>query len=127
MASRRCSTAPALSFTPASRWSRACLSTGAHYLDITGEIPVFEAILARGEAAREAGVALIPGVGFDVVPSDCLAARLARALPERSSSSLAFYPERAAAQPGDAEDDDREPPHAGAIRRDGRIVPVPIA
>src|SRR4051812_28403769 len=60
----------------------ACLATGAHYLDITGEIPIFETVLARGEAARKAGVALIPGVGFDVVPSDCLAARLARALPD---------------------------------------------
>ncbi|HEX2644567.1 MAG TPA: saccharopine dehydrogenase NADP-binding domain-containing protein, partial [Thermoanaerobaculia bacterium] len=59
----------------------ACLEAGVSYLDITGEIVVFEAVFARAEAARRAGVALLPGVGFDVVPSDCLAARLAAALP----------------------------------------------
>jgi short subunit dehydrogenase-like uncharacterized protein len=105
----------------------ACLATGAHYLDITGEIPVFEAILARGEAARKAGVALIPGVGFDVVPSDCLAARLARALPGAVQLVLAFYPERGALSRGTLKTMIESLPHAGAIRRDGRIVPVPIA
>src|SRR5436305_7517994 len=40
----------------------ACLASGAHYLDITGEIAVFENVIARGEEARKAGVALIPGV-----------------------------------------------------------------
>ena len=55
----------------------ACLRTGTHYLDITGEIDVFEAILARGPEAAAAGVVLLPGAGFDVVPSDCLAAMLA--------------------------------------------------
>ncbi len=50
----------------------ACLKTGTHYLDITGEIDVFEALAARDAAAREAGIMLLPGVGFDVVPSDCL-------------------------------------------------------
>ncbi len=54
----------------------ACLEVGAHYLDITGELPVFEAIFARDAEARARGVALIPGVGFDVVPTDCLAAWL---------------------------------------------------
>src|SRR3954467_15798150 len=68
----------------------ACLATGAHYLDITGEIAVFESILARGEEARKATVALLPGVGFDVVPSDCLAARLAAALPDATDLVLAF-------------------------------------
>ena len=55
----------------------ACLKTGTHYLDITGEIDVFEALAARDAAAREAGIMLLPGVGFDVVPSDCLIADLA--------------------------------------------------
>ena len=56
---------------------RACLDTGTHYLDITGEIPVLEAIYARDAEAREAGVALLPACGFDVVPTDCLAAHVA--------------------------------------------------
>ncbi|HTG32851.1 MAG TPA: saccharopine dehydrogenase NADP-binding domain-containing protein [Thermoanaerobaculia bacterium] len=105
----------------------ACLATGAHYLDITGEIPVFEAVLAQGGAARKAGVSLIPGVGFDVVPSDCLAARLARALPEATSLVLAFYAQRGSTSRGTMKTMIESLPHAGAIRRDGRIVPVPIA
>ena len=59
----------------------ACLNAGAHYLDISGEIAAFEAARARGPRARSSGVMLMPGVGFDVVPSDCLAAHVARALP----------------------------------------------
>lgn len=68
----------------------ACLAARAHYLDITGEIAVFEKVLTRGDEARQAGVALLPGVGFDVVPSDCLAARLAAALPDATELILAF-------------------------------------
>ncbi len=58
----------------------ACLRTGTNYIDITGEIDVFEAILARTGEAAAAGVVLLPGAGFDVVPSDCLAAMLARSM-----------------------------------------------
>lgn len=68
----------------------ACLATGTHYLDITGEIDVFEAIYARDREARDAGVVLLPGAGFDVVPTDCLAASLARALPGATELDLAF-------------------------------------
>jgi saccharopine dehydrogenase (NAD+, L-lysine-forming) len=68
----------------------ACLDTATHYLDITGEIDVFETVLARADEARAAGIALLPGSGFDVVPSDCLAAMLARALPEATRLELAI-------------------------------------
>ncbi len=105
----------------------ACLATGAHYLDITGEIPVFETVLCQGEAARKAGIALLPGVGFDVVPSDCLAARLARALPGATELALAFYNEGGGFSRGTLKTMIESLPHAGAVRRDGRIVPVPVA
>lgn len=68
----------------------ACLAVGAHYLDITGEFPVFDAIANRDAEAKAAGVSLVPGVGFDVVPTDCLAARLAGALPDAVELELAF-------------------------------------
>jgi len=69
----------------------ACLAAGAHYLDITGEIAVFEPILSRrGEDARRAGVALLPGVGFDVVPSDCLASHVKQRLPEATRLRLSI-------------------------------------
>ena len=68
----------------------ACLATGTHYLDITGEISVFEAVHARHQEARRRDVVLLPGAGFDVVPTDCMAARLVEALPAATSLKLAF-------------------------------------
>lgn len=65
-----------------------CLRTGTHYLDITGEISVFEACARRDEAAKEAGIMIMPGVGFDVVPSDCLAAHMKRRMPDASELVL---------------------------------------
>jgi len=105
----------------------ACLATGAHYLDITGEIGVFESILSRGEEARQAGVALLPGVGFDVVPSDCLAARLATALPDATELALAFDNAGGSISRGTLKTMIESLPAAGAIRRNGEIVPVPLA
>lgn len=66
----------------------ACIRTGTHYLDITGEIDVFEACAARNEEAEAAGVMLMPGVGFDVVPSDCLAAHMKVRLPDARELTL---------------------------------------
>jgi short subunit dehydrogenase-like uncharacterized protein len=59
----------------------ACLRTGTHYVDIAGEIPVIEALARRDAEARARAVMVMPGGGFDVVPSDCLAAHVARRLP----------------------------------------------
>jgi len=68
----------------------ACLDVGAHYLDITGEIDVFAACHARDADAKQRGVVVLPGAGFDVVPTDCLAAMLKRDLPSATSLVLAF-------------------------------------
>ncbi len=98
-----------------------CLRAGADYLDITGEVPVFEAAFERSERAREAGVRLMPGVGMDVIPTDGIAALLAGAMPEATRLELALQ------SPG--------PPSAGTlqtvlegipgglfVRRGGRLV-----
>jgi short subunit dehydrogenase-like uncharacterized protein len=69
----------------------ACLRLGKHYLDITGEIAVFEAMAKRDAAAKKAGIMVLPGVGFDVVPSDCLALHLKNRLPSATALTLAFY------------------------------------
>ncbi len=68
----------------------ACLRTGRHYLDITGEIDVFESLAARSSEAQARGVMLLPGAGFDVVPSDCLAAHVKRRLPDATRLFLAI-------------------------------------
>jgi short subunit dehydrogenase-like uncharacterized protein len=68
----------------------ACLATGTHYLDVTGEIDVFEAMARRNDEAEAAGVLLLPGVGFDVVPSDCLAVHTAARVEEPTRLRLAI-------------------------------------
>lgn len=68
----------------------ACLKAGTHYLDITGEAGVFEALAARDAEAKSAKIVVLPGVGFDVVPSDCLAVHLMRRLPTATQLTLAF-------------------------------------
>lgn len=115
---------------PFARTSRpmveACLRTGTHYLDITGEISVFETVAARNAQARAAGVMLLPGAGFDVVPSDCLAAHLARRLPTATRLSLAFQGIGGISR-GTLTTMIENIDQGGAVRRGGRIVRVPAA
>jgi len=105
----------------------ACLDAGIHYLDITGELDVFEAIMARNDEAIRRGVTLLPGVGFDVVPTDCLAAMLAARLPGATELDLAFYSPGAELSRGTLKTMIENIDEGGAIRRDGKIVRVPAA
>jgi short subunit dehydrogenase-like uncharacterized protein len=103
-----------------------CLRARVHYLDITGEIEVFEGMAARHEGARRAGVTLLPGVGFDVVPSDGLAAHLHRRLPSATHLALGFQGSARLSR-GTATTMAENLHRGGAVRRDGRIVAVPAA
>ena len=103
----------------------ACLASKTHYLDITGEVLVFEALFAREEEAKRAGISVLPGAGFDVVPSDCLAALLARALPGAARLVLAFKGFRPS--PGTAKTMLESVPSGGLVRKSGRLERVPIA
>lgn len=67
-----------------------CLRTGTHYLDISGEIPVYEALARRDDEAIAREVMVLPGAGFDVVPTDCLALHLKQTLPTATHLTLAF-------------------------------------
>lgn len=69
----------------------SCLRSGTHYLDITGEPPVYEAISHHDDEAKSKGVMLLPSVGFDLVPTDCLAAHLKQRLPTATHLTLAFH------------------------------------
>lgn len=68
----------------------ACLATNTHYLDITGEYQVFDIIQTYSGQAIEKGLMLLPGAGFDVVPSDCLANHLKEQLPDANALEIAF-------------------------------------
>jgi len=104
----------------------ACLASGTHYLDITGELDVFEACHARDQEAKDARVTLMPGVGFDVVPSDCLAATLSEAMPDATRLLLALKGSGASSR-GTAKTVVENLSAGGAVRRNGWIERVPTA
>ena len=105
---------------------KACLRNRKHYTDITGEISVFETCAAMGKKAADAGVMVMPGVGFDVVPSDCLARHLKDRLPTATRLSLAFYGMGRLSH-GTQATMTMNVGKGGAIRKDGKITPVPAA
>ncbi|MBE9549735.1 MAG: saccharopine dehydrogenase NADP-binding domain-containing protein [Proteobacteria bacterium] len=104
----------------------ACLAEGAHYLDITGEVDVFAAAHKRDDEARKRDVVVIPGVGFDVVPTDCLAAALVHELPSATRLTLAFEA-GGGSSIGTAKSAVEGMAQGGRVRRDGKMVTVPLA
>ena len=104
----------------------ACLAERVHYLDITGEIDVIESAVALDQEAKIAGVTLLPAVGFDVVPSDCLAAKLAEKLPDASRLQLAISG-TASVSAGTAKSMLDALGHGGRVRIDGQIRRAPLA
>ena len=104
----------------------ACLDVGAHYLDITGEIDVFAHCHSRDADAKAKGIVVLPGAGFDVVPTDCLAALLKRELPAASSLVLAFEA-GGGPSPGTAKTSVEGLGKGGRARIGGQLTRVPLA
>jgi short subunit dehydrogenase-like uncharacterized protein len=104
--------------------AEACLRAGVHYLDITGEIAVLEALSQRDALAKERGVTLLPAAGFDVVPSDCLAAEAKHRMPAATHLALGF---RVLARMSRGTSITTiEGAHLGGfVRRDGQLTSVP--
>lgn len=109
----------------------ACLRTKTHYLDITGEWQVFEEIASQDTVAKKAGVMLLPGVGFDVVPSDCLAAQLKAKMPEATKLAIALQAGTSSSKTspqlsrGTATTMVENQSRPGRVRRQGKLTPVP--
>jgi len=101
----------------------ACLRQRSHYLDITGEIDVLEAVHARDAAAQQSGVVLCPATGFDVVPTDCVASRLKRELPDATFLSLGFASKGRPSR-GTLKTSIENLARGGRIRSAGRITAV---
>ncbi|MFC6836404.1 saccharopine dehydrogenase family protein [Halomarina ordinaria] len=101
----------------------ACLATGTDYLDITGEVGVFERLAARDAEAEAADVTVLPGVGFDVVPTDCLGAHLADAVPDATHLALGFQATGSISR-GTLRTAVEGIGEGGAVRREGRIEGV---
>lgn len=99
---------------------RACLATHTHYVDITGEIGVLENTLAYDEAARKIGIALIGGVGFDVIPTDCLARHVAERLPGATQLEIGIMA-LADLSAGTVQSMMETIPHGVLVRRSGKL------
>jgi short subunit dehydrogenase-like uncharacterized protein len=104
----------------------ACLATGKHYLDITGEISVFEMARLYNRQAEKAGIILLPGTGFDVVPTDCMARYLKDRMPDAISLKLAFTTLGGALSRGTALTMIESLGQSGASRKNSRIVREPV-
>ena len=104
---------------------KACLATNTHYLDITGEIDVFENVFSKDEVARKNRIALIPGVGFDVVPTDCLARYVFEQLPGATDLEIGIAT-LGRISGGTLNSIIELTPTGGKIRRNGVLEPYPI-
>jgi short subunit dehydrogenase-like uncharacterized protein len=104
----------------------ACLQTGTHYLDINGDIAIFEMIKQYDAAAKKAGIMLLPGAGFDVVPTDCIALQLKKLLPDAVALQLAFATLGGGLSHGTATTMANKLGEGGAVRKDGKIIRVPL-
>jgi len=103
----------------------ACLARKVHYLDITGEIDVFELCHRADARARQQGIVVLPGSGFDVVPTDCLAAQLKRRMPDAVSLVLAFEA-GGGPSPGTAKTSVEGLGKGGRVRINGEVTAVPL-
>ncbi|KFE68390.1 integral membrane protein (Rhomboid family) [Hyalangium minutum] len=104
---------------------QACLAAGAHYLDITGEIPVFENAFHHDAEARARGITLMPGVGFDVVPTDCLARYVAERVPGAHELDIAITTSGQASA-GTTKSALEQLPSGGRVRRGGTLQLWPL-
>jgi short subunit dehydrogenase-like uncharacterized protein len=104
----------------------ACIRTGRHYLDINGDIRCFEEIRGYNEAAKTSGVMLLPGAGFDVVPTDCLARAVADRLPDAVSLKIAFASLGSSLSHGTATTMAGKLGEGGMIRKEGKIIRRPF-
>ncbi len=99
----------------------ACIAAKAHYLDITGEFKVFALAESWNDKANAAGVMLMPGAGWDVVPSDCLALHAARRA--KSAQTLRLFLQHAGpVSRGSAASGGEIFGIGGRVRRGGAVV-----
>ena len=104
----------------------ACLQTGAHYIDINGDISVFEMLKKYDAAANEKNIMVMPGVGFDVVPTDCIALQLKNKMPDATNLKLAFASIGGGLSHGTAITMAGKIGEGGAVRENGKIVRKPL-
>jgi short subunit dehydrogenase-like uncharacterized protein len=106
--------------------SDACLATNTHYTDITGEYQVFESLSLLDKQAKEKNITIMPGTGFDVVPSDCLASHLKKRLPTATHLQLAFTMSKGGLSRGTKKSMTEGLGYGCFIRKDGKLTEIPM-
>lgn len=104
----------------------ACLQTGVHYIDINGDISVFEMLKKYDTVAKEKNIMVMPGIGFDVVPTDCIALQLKNKMPDATHLKLAFASIGGGLSHGTATTMAGKIGEGGAVREKGKIVRKPL-
>jgi short subunit dehydrogenase-like uncharacterized protein len=104
----------------------ACLRAGTHYTDITGEYQVFETLSTFHHAAVNKGIVVMPGTGFDVVPTDCLAVHLHRRHPSATHLQLAFAMSKGGLSRGTARTMVEGLGYGGVIRENGKLTKIDL-
>ena len=102
----------------------ACLDTDTHYLDLTGEMDVFRHLADRSSEAEAADIMFLPGIGFDVVPTDCLASLVAARATGATTLEIAVYAQGTVSQ-GTLKTVIEQMGRGGLVRRNGQLRAVP--
>ena len=104
----------------------ACMNTHTHYIDLNGDLEVFEMMQGYDQQAKEKGIMVLPGVGFDVVPTDCLSLFLKKHLPDAHQLQIAFVIIGSGLSRGTSITTLQKLGMPGACRKNGVLVPEPI-
>ncbi len=104
----------------------ACLRTKTNYLDITGEIPVMHLAFSMNKRAIKNGIVILPSVGFDIIPTDCLAKRLSEKMPDATNLKLGLINNRGKISRGTWLTTLEFLKGPGRIRRNGNLIESPI-
>lgn len=110
----------------AEKMLKACIEAHTHYLDITGEITVFEMAKRFNDMAIQSNIMVMPGVGFDVVPTDCIAKFLHDQMPNATHLKLAFATIGGRLSHGTATTMAEGMGEGGAVRENGKIIKKPL-
>ena len=106
---------------------QACIQAKVHYIDITGEISVYDYANSCDREAVSAGIVLCPGVGSDVIPTDCLAKYLKDECPDATHLKMGWHHTGSKASKGTAKTAAQGLFLGGKVRKDGKIKKVPLA
>jgi short subunit dehydrogenase-like uncharacterized protein len=106
--------------------AHACLIAGVHYIDISNELQVFRTLYDLHHRAEHADVTVVPGVGFGVVATNCLARHVSDAVGGAQHLAVATRAATLEAGPGVAATRLENLPFGGWDRQDGQLRPLPL-